>query len=547
MMISLFRILCVLSLSLSSFYTLANERFPLAPPDTSSPQATYLSFIHFVEQANQTLLELPSLPAAEKEAAKQSVYALFDKAMQCFDLSEVPKSSQQRVALESVMLMKEILDRLPEFEATSIPDQKNIAYWRLPHTQLMIEKQSDGQYLFSAQTVDKLYSNYQLVKHLPNRNGAVDDFYQFYSLSAGKLIPPAWFGYIEALPNAFMTELSDQAVWQWIALAIVSLVLFAYGYAVYRYLGRTIFTPVIMAVGIGVFLYLISHEINMTGKLMSTLNVSGELLIWLLVTQSAYLVGYRACTILPNRSENASELRQSVTQIVGTLVGSALAVSIFGYGLSRIGVPVYGIVTGLSLGGMAIALAIRPTMENLIGGVILFMDKSLSVGDYCKIGQVSGVVERIGVRSTRIRAKDRTQITIANGDLVKMEIVNFTRRDRYPFNTQIGLRYETSMPQVEQIAYEIKTAFLAHPDVLESPLRVHFSGFDKYSLNIDVLAHIDTKDRNEFLQLQQDLLMRIEQIVKANQAEFALPAQTTYLQMKSNSVEQIRAESEALS
>ncbi|WP_019274180.1 mechanosensitive ion channel family protein [Vibrio coralliilyticus] len=541
-----FRVLCVFSLCVSSFYTFAAERFPLAPPDTSSPQATYLSFTHLVEQANQTLLELPSLPATEKEAARQSVYALFNKAMQCFDLSEVPKSSQQRVALESVMLMKEILDRLPEFEAASIPDQSKLSYWRLPHTQLIIEKQADGKYLFSAQTVDKLYSSYQLVKHLPNRNGTVEDFYQYYSLSAGKLIPPAWFGYIEALPDVFMEEFSDQAIWQWLALAIVSVVLFAYGYAVYRYIGNTIMTPIFMALGIGGFLYLISHEINMTGKLMSTLNVSGELLIWLLVTQSAYLIGYKACTVLPNRGEHASNLRQSVTQIVGTLVGSALAVSIFGYGLSRIGVPVYGIVTGLSLGGMAIALAIRPTMENLIGGVILFMDKSLSVGDYCQIGQVSGVVERIGVRSTRIRAKDRTQITIANGDLVKMEIVNFTRRDRYPFSTQIGLRYETTMPQVEQIAYEIKTALLAHPDVLESPLRVHFSSFGEYSLNIDVLAHIDTKDRNEFLQLQQDLLMRIEQIVKANHAEFALPAQTTYLHMTSNTAEQRRAESETL-
>ncbi|WP_338062272.1 mechanosensitive ion channel domain-containing protein [Vibrio variabilis] len=85
---------------------------------------------------------------------------------------------------------------------------------------------------------------------------------------------------------------------------------------------------------------------------------------------------------------------------MGTLAGSFCAVCVIGYGLHRLGVPVYGIVTGLSLGGMAIALAIRPTMENLIGGVIMFMDKSLSVGDFCSVGSVSGVVEQIGVRST---------------------------------------------------------------------------------------------------------------------------------------------------
>jgi MscS family membrane protein len=178
---------------------------------------------------------------------------------------------------------------------------------------------------------------------------------------------------------------------------------------------------------------------------------------------------------------------------------------------------------------MAIALAIKPTMENLIGGVILFMDKSLSVGDFCKVGSVSGVVEQIGVRSTLIRAKDRTQVTIANGDLVKMQIINFSRRDRYPLLVTLNLRYETPMETMVSLTREIRSMLEAHELILASPLRVHFSSFSDYSLDIDIFAHIDTQEREAFLTIQQELLMKINQIVAEHEAKFALPSNTTYL------------------
>ncbi|MEX0333887.1 mechanosensitive ion channel family protein [Vibrio tubiashii] len=509
----------------------AQDRFPLAPPDTSSPKATFDSFHQLVDAANNQLTQLPNLPSEQQEGARQSVYALFNKAVQCFDFSQQPKSEYPRISLESVMLMKEILDRIPAFDLNSIPATNSIERWTIPNTQLSIEKQPNGQFLFSAQTVEALHSNYQLVKHLPNRDGTVKDFYRYFSLSAGKLVPPNWFTWVESLPPFFMLEVADQAVWQWIGLAILSAVLALYALLIYRANKLVLLRPLLMAAGIGSFVYLSNHQLNLTGKLMSVMSISGELIVWLLVAQAAYLLGYKTCSAMA-KTRNASNLRQSITQIIGTLVGSALAVSIFGYGLHRIGVPVYGIVTGLSLGGMAIALAIRPTMENLIGGVILFLDKSLSVGDYCQMGKVSGVVERIGVRSTRIRAKDRTQITIANGALVKMEIVNYSRRDRYPFKADIALRFGTPTTVVTKITHEIEEMLVAHPHTLESPIRVHFSTFDNYRINLEILAHLDTTNRERFLDLQQELLFSIERIIKQNNAEFAIPIQATILQME---------------
>ncbi len=522
---SILSVCCVLF----TFFAQAEEAFPLAPPDLSSPQKALTSFEALVSQANQQLTEIIEDPTQNTEPNRQHIYALFDKATQTFDLSKVPESSQNRVAIESVMLMKEILDRAPPLDLSLIPDSNTLDRWQIPDTGLELIKQADGQYRFSAQTVHGLYSDYLLVKHLPSHSGADLDYYQYYSLSAGRLIPPTWFHLVETLPSVFMLEYGDQAIWQWLGLVLSLSLTISVLTLLYNHIHSPISKAICAVITLSGFLYLADYQLNLTGILMSTLKVIIELICWLLLSQVAYLLIYKTCRLLMSKQRTNTTLRQSLTQIIGTLLGSMAAIACLGYGLNRLGVPVYGIVTGLSLGGMAIALAIRPTMENLIGGVILFLDKSLSVGDYCQIGNQSGVIEQIGVRSTRIRAKDRTQITIANGDLIKREIINYSRRDRYPFKATIGLRYETSMSQLESITEKITSLLKEHPDVLDSPLRVHFSAFNAYSLDIEILAHLNTTNRETFLNLQQELLILIDKIITAEGAQFAFPSSTTYL------------------
>ncbi len=186
-------------LVLFAFFTQANETFPLAPPDLSSPRKALTSFDTLVSQANQQLTEIIEDPAQNTEQNRQRIYALFDKATQAFDLSKVPESSQTRVAIESVMLMKEILDRAPPTDLSLIPDSNTLTRWQIPDTGLELIKQPDGQYRFSEQTVHGLYSDYLLVKHLPSHSGASLDYYQYYSLSAGRLIPPTWFHLVESI------------------------------------------------------------------------------------------------------------------------------------------------------------------------------------------------------------------------------------------------------------------------------------------------------------------------------------------------------------
>src|SRR5437667_11166364 len=112
------------------------------------------------------------------------------------------------------------------------------------------------------------------------------------------------------------------------------------------------------------------------------------------------------------------------------LLGIIVAAALLAVGAQRLGLPVYGIVAGLGVGGLAIALAAQPTIENLIGGLSLFADKPIRVGDLCRYGDDEGTVEAIGIRSTRIRGRDRTLTTMPNGLLSKMPVVRLSKRDQ---------------------------------------------------------------------------------------------------------------------
>ena len=129
-----------------------------------------------------------------------------------------------------------------------------------------------------------------------------------------------------------------------------------------------------------------------------------------------------------------------------------------------LGLHAYGIVAGLGVGGLAIALAAQSTIENLIGGLSLFADRPVRVGDFCKYGDEVGTIEAIGIRSTRIRGIDRTVTTIPNGVLSKMPVVNFTLRDRMLLKTVIGLRYETTPEQLRYVAGETAGVALGPSD-----------------------------------------------------------------------------------
>jgi MscS family membrane protein len=197
--------------------------------------------------------------------------------------------------------------------------------------------------------------------------------------------------------------------------------------------------------------------------------------------------------------------------------------------LDTLGFNVSAGLAALGIGGIAVALGAQKTIENLIGSVTLIADHPIREGDFCKFGDQLGQVEEIGMRSTRIRTLDRTIVTVPNGEFSSLKIENFAMRDKFWFHPKLGLRYETTPDQIRYLLIELRAMLLSHPKVDPDPARVRFTGLGADSLTIEIFAYVKCTDMNEFLQIQEELTLRIMDIVDACGAGFAFPSQTVYM------------------
>lgn len=207
-----------------------------------------------------------------------------------------------------------------------------------------------------------------------------------------------------------------------------------------------------------------------------------------------------------------------------------IAIVIFGI-IAILGILGFNVTTGLAalgIGGIALALGAQKTIENFVGSVTVITDQPVRVGDFCKVGDTVGTVEKIGMRSTKIRTNERTIVTIPNGSFSSDKIENYAHRDRFLFHNIIGLRYETTPDQIRFLLVEIRALLYSHPKMNPNPARVRFLGFGESTLNLEIWSYIDGANFDEYLEVKEDLLLRIMDIIAASGTEMAFPSQTLY-------------------
>ena len=202
-------------------------------------------------------------------------------------------------------------------------------------------------------------------------------------------------------------------------------------------------------------------------------------------------------------------------------------------------------IAALGVGGIALALGAQKTVENIVGGLSVVFDQPVSVGDFCKFGDTLGTVEKIGMRSTRIRTLERTIVTIPNADFSSQLIENYAKRDMFLYRTNIGLRYETSSDQMRYILVELRKILYAHPKVNPDPARVRFLGYGSDSLNVELFAYVLAADWNEFLGIKEDINLRLAKVIEDSGSGFAFPSQTIYLSQDQGLSDSKKAEAEA--
>jgi MscS family membrane protein len=274
--------------------------------------------------------------------------------------------------------------------------------------------------------------------------------------------------------------------------------------------------------GIWGFFYFVGIKGEFTNHLIKGLLIFD--IFWVLYN---IVCEFEGCVyhILGKYGKASHELASFLVKLTKTFVIIIGIVAI----LQEFGINVTGFVASLGLGGLAFALAAKDTAANLFGGVAILTDHIFKVGEWVKIGSAEGIVEDIGMRTTKIRAFDKRLIIVPNSIIATSNVENFSRRDRRRIVMKIGLVYSTTAKDLNKILNEIRNYLKNHEMIHDEPLLIYFDEYADSSLNIFCYFFTKTADWEKYLQIKEEINFKIKEIVEKYSA-FAFPSQSIYVE-----------------
>ncbi|MCC6526174.1 MAG: mechanosensitive ion channel family protein [Polyangiaceae bacterium] len=336
--------------------------------------------------------------------------------------------------------------------------------------------------------------------------------------------------------------------WQWLGMALVALVALALGWVLGRFtrgVARWLAarTPslwddrVVARLG-GPFTIGWALFVMWLGALQLGLPPTAERAVGAVLRMSAMLAAlwlvFRTLDVTRERMQKARwasarpamrsllPLAGRIGKVVLVAIGAIVVVSELGYSPTSI-------VAGLGIGGLALALAAQKTVENLFGAFSIGVDQPLREGDYVSAGGFGGTVERIGLRSTRIRTQDRTVVSIPNGKLAEMSIESYALRDRFRLHTTLALTRATSSRQMRALCARIEELLRARENVWPDELYVGFARLGEASLDLEVMAWFKAESLAAWTALKGELLLELLEAVEEVGAALAYPTRLVQL------------------
>jgi MscS family membrane protein len=519
------------------------DPYPLRPADTSSPRDTLRSYNISINGAIQ---------AWHAGKPRGAIIDLARRGFETIDLSQLPERGLLAKKIETFLLLKEILDRIELPPQEEIPgneevtdEEKPLSKWTIPNTMITIEKIKKGpragEFLFNAETVRRLKEFYERVKYLPYKPGAAVGIYEDFAHTPGPIVPRSW---ATALPAWSKTVILGETLWQWLGLTIVVVVAFLVAFLLllwghrwderHRSAGALMRFGAPLSVLACILIVYMSRFVLLYVLKLIEVWIAFSFVLWTLIFAG---IGWFVFLLISRIADAINEARQvkegnidgQLVRTVLRLVSLVILVFLFIYAANFFGIPLTPVVAGLGVGGLAIALAVRPTLENVIGGLTLFADKPVRIGDYCSFGDESGTVENIGLRSTRLRKLDDSLIIVPNTEFSRRELTNHTQRQRRLYRTMLGLRYETTPEQLRYVIARLREMLLGHPKVSPDMLYVRFHGFGAYSLDVEVFVYVRVKELLKYRAIREDINFRVMDIIKEAGTDFAFPSQTAYI------------------
>lgn len=293
-----------------------------------------------------------------------------------------------------------------------------------------------------------------------------------------------------------------------------------------------------------VTIWLLQYGINQLGlslqaKVVLTSGILDYLAIMFLSLGIIELIAQRLINKLNEKFSRA--LIRPLSTTVKVLVVIVLILS----WLSDAGYSLTTVLTGLGIGSLAIALAAQKTLENVFGAFTLYIARPIKPGDFCKFGEITGTVEEIGLRSTRIRKLNRSIVHVPNSIFASKELENYAEIDRRLYKKELRVRLDTSVEQLRLLLIALRELIISHPKTLDIAARARFEEIERDAFLIVVNAYINTKSLPEFKAIAEDLNFHILDILHKLNIRLATPEHRIVVTRSDRISEDVQKEAEA--
>lgn len=494
-------------------YLALTKRQPTLSADTFSPRGTLTLFM----DSTQEIYEIArSVKYVDRNDPKY--LPLISQIFSCLELSALPEYARENYASEAAVCLKEVLDRttLPPIEA--IPGPENIQAsdgsdpllrWQIPGTRLSIarvlEGPQQGQYLFTAESVAEVVEMFEITRGQPYRTSGFavsPDLHEWYLSSPSE---PKVAALVESLPSFFKYRQFGLAIWQMVGLILVTVVGLGimvglyrvaarrseanFNVSLFRYWFGLVFTLVALLVPL-LFKSVIWTYLSFRGSPLYVVNFAADIVFLLAAIIAILALTNRlANSVLALPGVRSREVDATLIRLLFRVLGIVAAVIVFLEGGRYLGFPVTTLLASAGIGGLAIALSAQGTVKGLFGTIAVLLDRPYRVGDRILAKGHDGVVEEIGLRSTKVREfLTNHLISLPNDQMADADIVNIGARNNIYRLCDLHIPIDTSREKVEQALAAIREVLSKQEDMdPESPPRAFFNEYNPDSFNIRII------------------------------------------------------------
>jgi len=256
--------------------------------------------------------------------------------------------------------------------------------------------------------------------------------------------------------------------------------------------------------------------------------------VWQLIEVATCFIKYGAKRFV-EKDEDGDGVVDPNAAMISSMITLIARIVLWAFGgmfvLSNLGVEITSLIAGLGIGGIAVAFALQGILSDLFSSFSIYFDKPFRIGDFIVVGDDMGTVERVGIKSTRIRTLQGEELVISNAELTTARVQNYKKMQKRRIVFRIGIKYETPREKVRSVP-DIVREVVAQSDNVELD-RVHFAEMGDFSLIFEVVYHVQSSDYNEYMDRQQEINLGIMDGVTDAGIEIAYPTQMLYLKKES--------------